>query len=320
MSILKPKRLQKGHTIGLVAPASPGSEDEMIRAAVETIQSFGFNVKEGPHLYCRNAYLAGSDEDRAADLNAMFADDSVDGIITLGGGYGSSRILPALDYANIRRHPKVLLGYSDITALLNGINIQTGLITFHGPIANQTFPPYSVEEFKKVLMNPQPETIIGMAPKFEATEGSVERKNRLTRITSGKVSGRLVGGNLSLMAHLTGTPYSPDYENKILFLEDVGESTYTIDRYLTQLWLSGNLHKVKGIVFGKFTDCKTNASWAKQFTIEEILISRCKPLGIPVLRGLMIGHIEDQTVVPVGCEAELDVDNGTLRLLEPAVI
>jgi len=320
MELIKPKKLRQGQVIGLVAPASPSNEDETVHGAVETLQSLGFQVKEGRHLFSRHGYLAGTDQERSADFNDMFMDDSVHGIITLGGGYGSARILPYLDYAEIQRHPKVLMGYSDITALLNGIHVRTGLVTFHGPIASQSFTDYTLQEFKKVVMNPNAGATLGMAPPFEYGEGRVEWENRITKIGHGKVRGRLIGGNLSLMATLTGTPYSPDYSGKILVLEDVGEATYRLDRMLTQLWLSGDLEKVAGIVFGKFTDCKTSASWAKQLTVEEVLTDRCEMLGIPALRGLMIGHVENQTTLPIGCEAELDVDAGTLRLLEPAVI
>jgi muramoyltetrapeptide carboxypeptidase len=320
MELIKPKKLRQGQVIGLVAPASPSNEDETVHGAVETLQSLGFQVKEGKHLFNRHGYLAGNDQERSADFNDMFMDDSVHGIITLGGGYGSARILPYLDYAEIQRHPKVLMGYSDITALLNGIHVRTGLVTFHGPIASQSFTDYTLQEFKKVVMNPNAGATLGMAPPFEQGEGRVEWENRITKIGRGKVRGRLIGGNLSLMATLTGTPYSPDYSGKILVLEDVGEATYRLDRMLTQLWLSGDLEKVAGIVFGKFTDCKTSASWAKQLTVEEVLTDRCEMLGIPAVRGLMIGHVENQTTLPIGCEAELDVDAGTLRLLEPAVI
>ncbi len=316
---MKAKKLQKGNTIALVAPASPQNEDEQVCMAVETIESLGFNVKTGDHLYCRHGYLAGSDGDRAADLNAAFADEQVDGIITLCGGYGSPRILPYLDYDIIAANPKVLMGYSDITALLNGINALTGLVTFHGPIAAQAFTAYTLAEFKKVVMYGESAVLLGEPPHFYAAEGLVERKNRLTRIVPGRVQGRLIGGNLSLMATLCGTPYAPDFSGAILVLEDVGEATYRLDRMLTQLWLTGGLEKCAGIVFGKFSGCTTSASWAKQLTVEEVLVERCRALGIPALRGLMIGHIEDQTTLPIGCMAELDAEAGTLRLLEPGV-
>jgi len=320
IQIIKPKKLKQGDMVALVAPASPQNEDEGICAAIETIESLGFKVKQGANLFHRYGYLAGSDLERAADMNASFADERVDGIITIGGGYGSPRILPFLDMDVIRSNPKVLMGYSDITSLLNGIHRKTGLVTFHGPIGAQTFSPYTLAEFKKVVMNGESGVEIGTPPAFEKAEGKVEKTNRLIRIHPGKAQGPLAGGNLSLMATLCGTPWMPDLEGRILFLEEVGESTYRVDRMLTQLWLTGALQKCAGIVFGKFTNCKTDASWAKQLTVEEILRDRCGDLNIPVLRGLMIGHVEDQTTIPLGCLAELDVEAGTLRLLEAGVV
>jgi muramoyltetrapeptide carboxypeptidase len=317
--IIKPRQLKSGDTLALVAPASPKNEDEQVRMAVETILSLGFKVMEGAHLYTRNGYLAGADLQRASDLNEAFADEEVDGIIALCGGYGSPRILPYLDYEMIHANPKALIGYSDITALLNGIHHKTGLVTFHGPIASQVFTPYVLREFKKVLLAAESNVLLGHPDPVEQREGVVERSNRITRIAGGKAQGRLVGGNLSLMATLCGTPYMPDLAGKILVLEDVGEATYRLDRMLTQLWLSGGLEKCAGIAFGKFSGCSTSASWAKQQTVEEVLVDRCNDMGIPVLRGLMIGHVDDQTTLPVGCLVELDADAGTLRLLEPAV-
>ena len=318
--MIKPKALAPGQTIGLLAPSSPAHEDEQIHMALEMLESLGFRVKTGAHLYRRYGYLAGNDTERAADLNDLFADDHVDAIMAFRGGYGASRLLPALDYAMIRRNPKILLGYSDITALLNGIYTQTGLVTFHGPIADGNFTDYTLAEFKKVLMHSTAPLSIGAPPPVEPREGRVDRKNRLVRIAPGKVRGPLIGGNLTLMAHLTGTPYAPDFTGKILFLEDVNEAIYALDRYLTQLWLAGSLQKVAGIVLGKFTDCKPTYSSGSSLSLEQALADRCLPLGIPVLRGLMIGHIDEQTIVPVGCEAELDVEAGTLMLLESPCI
>lgn len=320
LRIIKPKRLQPGNTVALVAPASPQNEDEGIRAAIETVESLGFRVKPGAHLYERWGYLAGPDALRAADVNAAFADEEVDGIICTNGGWGSPRILPYLDMEVIRANPKVLMGYSDITGILNGIHKHTGLVTFHGPIGAQTFSDYTFGEFKKVVMDGLGNMDLAAPPVFEKAPGRVEKANRLTRICGGRTQGPLAGGNLSLMAALCGTPYMPDLEGRILFLEEVGEATYRVDRMLTQLWLAGVLQKCAGIAFGKFTDCKTSASWAKQLTIEEILTDRCQGLGVPVLRGLMIGHVDDQTTLPLGCLAELDADAGRLTLLEPGVL
>ncbi|SFC74610.1 muramoyltetrapeptide carboxypeptidase [Microbulbifer thermotolerans] len=311
--LLRPKRLVKGMMVGLVTPASNVWEDEDIRFAIDVVKSLGFRVKEGKHLYQRTQYLAGPDAARAADINDMFADSGVDAVFCLRGGYGTPRILPMLDFDTIRRNPKVLLGYSDITALLNAIFLRTGLITFHGPIAAQNFTDYTLREFTKVLVDVENPTLLGAPPPFETAPGRVEKENRITRFRGGRARGRLVGGNLSLICSLLGTPFEPDFRDKILFLEDVGEAPYRVDRMLTQLWLAGKLDQVAGIVFGKFTEAETSGN---SFSMEHVLRERCAALSVPVVRGLMIGHVEDQTVVPVGAMAELDGDSGTLRLLE----
>jgi len=316
-ALSKPQRLRPGQTIGIIAPASSVSEFESIEMASDIVRSLGFEVKKGANLYERTNYLAGDDRDRAADVNAMFADDDVDAIFCLRGGYGTSRMLPYLDYETIAKNPKIILGYSDITALLNAIHRTTGLVTFHGPIALQNFTDYTFGEYEKVLVKPSPRTIIGQAPPFEGRAGRIDKTNRLTRIVGGRATGPLIGGNLSLLAAVHGTPYEPDYDGAILFLEDVAEAPYRVDRMLTQLWLAGALAKVAGVAIGKFTD--TDGYDGNEFSIEDVLRMRFEPLGVPTLRGLMIGHVDDQTTVPLGVEAELDADAGTLTLLEAAV-
>jgi muramoyltetrapeptide carboxypeptidase len=314
--LLKPKPLQAGQTIGLVAPASATRNPEDTRFAIDVVESLGFRVKVGQHLFDRHGYLAGQDRDRAADLNRMFADPEVDAIFTVRGGYGCMRMLPYLDYDLIRQHPKILLGYSDITALHHAIYTQTGLITFHGPVMAGNLTSYTLAEFKQLFFNPQPPLHLGVPPPFEATEGQAEYHNRLIRLVPGTARGRLIGGNLTLMSHLMGTPYQPDFKEAILILEDIGESVYRIDRLLTHLWLTGKLDQLAGIVFGKFTDCAPGGSWTSRFSLEEVLLERCQEIGLPALWGLMIGHVKDQTTFPIGCKAELDVDAETLTLLE----
>lgn len=314
--IRKPRRLAKGDTVGLIAPASNAGEDESIRFTVDLVQSLGFHVKEGKYLYRRNQYLAGTDQERAEDVNTMFDDDEVDAIFCTRGGYGTPRILPYLDYDLIANNPKVFLGFSDNTAILAAMHVKSGLIGFHGPNMGQNLSDYTLAEFKKVLVNPSPTAYIGQAPAIESREGFVERTNRITRITGGIATGHLVGGNLSLVATLIGTPYEPDFRGSILFLEDTNEAPYRIDRMLTQLWLAGKLQQAAGIAFGKFTKADDEGN---TFSIEEVIRMRCEPLGIPVIRGLMIGHVQDKTVVPIGLPAKLDADAGTLQLLEAAV-
>lgn len=317
-TMIKPKRLQAGNTIGLVTPASNVWENEEINFAIDILKSFGFKVKQGKYLYQRYGYLAGSDKERAWDINNMFADPQVDGIFCLRGGYGSARILPYLDYQLIKANPKALIGYSDITALLNAITARTGLVTFHGPIARQNFSSYTLEHFKKILFNPVSPTELATPPLFEGGEGQVEENNRVIAIHSGRVTAPLIGGNLSLMVKLIGSEFEPDYSGKILFIEEVEEAPYRLDGMLTHLWLTGRLGKLAGIVFGKCTDCE--AKDVTSLSIEQVLTERLLPLNIPVLSGLMIGHIEDNSTIPIGAMATLDANNKCLILEEVAVV
>jgi muramoyltetrapeptide carboxypeptidase len=303
----------------MVAPSAAPNEPERIRFAIDTIESLGFKVKPGAHLFDREGYLAGSDAARADDLNAMFADDGVDAIWCVRGGYGASRILPALDYALMQRKPKALIGYSDITALHVAIHRHAGLVTFHGPVAFRAFTPYSLGELKRVLWTGETPVRLGGPPPFERAEGRVDWENRVATLVPGTARGRLLGGNLCLMSHLCGTPYFPDLRGAILFLEDVEEAYYRIDRMLTQLWLSGALAGVAGVAFGKFTNCNSSPFFLQNRPLDDILAERCRALGVPAVSGIMVGHIEDQTTLPVGCLAELDADAGTLTLLEPGV-
>lgn len=313
-SIIRARRLRKGMTIGLVSPASNVAEDEDIAFARDVVTSLGFHVKPAKHLYHRDQYLAGSDQQRADDLNAMFADREVDAIFCLRGGYGSSRLLPLLDYKNIAVNPKVLMGYSDITALLCAIHQRTGLVTFHGPIVGDNFSDYSYSQFKRTLVSAKKGQSLAAPPPFDdPAPGRVEKENRLTLIRGGTAQGPLIGGNLSLVCHLMGTPFQPEFSGRILFLEDVHEAPYRIDRMLTQLKLAGVLDEVAGIAFGKFTESETTRN---SFSMEHVLRERTLDLSVPVIRGLMIGHVEDQAIIPVGAMASLDGDRGKLTLLD----
>ena len=249
--ILKPRRLAAGNTIGLVAPAGPSADDESVRFSIELLESFGFRVRQGKHIFERDQYLAGDDRDRAADVNAMFADDDIDAIFTLRGGYGTQRILPLLDYDVIRTNPKVFIGSSDITGILIAMHEKTGLVGFHGPSAGGNYSDYALGEWRKVVWQPAERTRIGAAPPIERRPGLVERKNRITRFAGGAAEGRLIGGNLTIISTLMGTPYEPDFRDRIIFVEDVNEAPYRIDRMLTQLWLAGKLKHAAGIAFGR---------------------------------------------------------------------
>lgn len=314
--LTKPKRLQPGQTIAVVAPASPARESTEIDLWLERIRELGFRVKAGQHLYDRHGYFAGLDEARATDINAAFADPEVDAIICLRSGYGSSRTLQYLNFDLIRRNPKIIIGFSDLTALLNAIHLKTGLVTFHGPEAEDqiVIRPYSLAAFQKVLIEGQFNITLGELPKPEARAQSGEHEQALIRYVPGKAKGRLMGGNLNTLVALLGTPYEPNFHGTLLFLETYGQDTYALGSMLQHLYLAGKLQTVAGVVFGQFSECEERG-----FSKHEVLSERMISQNIPSLYGLMISHQEQQATIPLGCMAELDVGAGTLTLLESGV-
>lgn len=309
---LFPKALKKGDTVGLVSSSKATANRIDIQIATEVLETLGFKVKHGQHLADRRGHLAGRDEDRAADINAMFADKTVNAVICLRGGSGAARVLPLLDYDVIRNNPKVLLGYSDITALHNAIGAQTGLITFHGPNGTGSWNSFNAEQFDKIFFR-QEQAVFENEP--AKGDELVARQNRTQVITGGKVQGELVGGNLTVLTALAGSPYLPDFTDKILFLEDVQEDPYRVDRMFSTLRLMGALDKIKGFIFGECTKCEPGGGYGS-LTLDEIFDDYIKPLNIPAYRGAMIGHIAKQFIVPVGAKVEMDADAGTFKLLE----
>ncbi|MDP5459467.1 LD-carboxypeptidase [Alishewanella sp. SMS8] len=308
-----PKRLQKGDTVGLIASSAAVADQEDLVIATEVLQALGFNVKAGRFYTERHGHLAGRDADRASDLNAMFADPEVKAIICARGGSGAARILPLLDYEMIRRNPKPLLGYSDITALHNALLAKAGLVSFHGPNGIGSWNAFNVDQFERMFFQQE---LLTYQNEQESKGELVNRENRTRVITLGKAQGELMGGNLTVLTSLAGTPYLPDFQDKILFLEDIEEQPYRIDRMMSTLKLMGALDKIKGFVFGDCNRCTPGNGWGS-LTLDEIFADFIKPLGIPAYRGAMIGHIPKQFILPVGAKVEMDANAGTLRLLEP---
>lgn len=311
----RPKRLRPGDTIGLVAPASVTYESLQLQIALEALEAMGLKAKVGPHVMDRYGYLAGEDEDRASDINAAFADPEIDAVFALRGGWGASRLLPFLDFDLIAKNPKIFLGYSDITSLLNAIYAKAGVVTFHGPNVMSRWNEFTYQGMREVLFDARASTYSN--PEV-IDDDLVARKYRIQTINAGKATGHLIGGNLTLMSALVGTSYFPNASGAILFLEDVGEAIYRVDRMMTQLKLSGVLGQVSGVVFGHFTDVTPNPGLGN-FALMDILKQHCEPLGVPCYFGAMIGHVEQQSTVPVGAIAEMDAGAGVLRLKEPAV-
>ena len=310
--ILKPPRLRPGDRVGMINPARAAFRTEPVEVQAEALAAVGLVPVKGDNFYKRRGYLAGTDEERAADINAFFADPSIKALMGIGG-WGSARLLPHLDYDLIRANPKAIAGFSDVTALLNGVHARTGLVTFHGPHPRVRF---SADYFRRVLFDG--EMVTFRNPVEIEDDELVQTSDRTATIHPGKARGRLIGGNLTVLAAIVGSPYLPDFDGAILFLEDVREAVYRIDRMMTQLALAGILERLAGFVFGNCTDCDPGTSYGS-LTLEEVLDDHVGPLGIPAYRGAMIGHIKRQFTLPLGIEAELDADAGTLRMLEPAV-
>jgi muramoyltetrapeptide carboxypeptidase len=315
-SVIKPPRLKQGDTLGLVAPGSYISESEL-QDSIKNLEEIGFKVIYSDKILLQNGYFSGTDEQRAEDLMNMFRNNDVRGIVCSRGGYGCARILPLLDYDIIENNPKVLIGYSDVTALHYGIFKKTGLITFHGPVSTSTFNEFSINNFKNVLMNPSNEIV------FEnSNSGEDENLYGVISLVKGQKKGRLIGGNLSIVVSLIGTEYDVDYDDSIIYLEEIGEEPYRIDRMLTQMIQSNKFEDSNGIAMGIFRKCEqkqNDPSFSKSFSLLDVLKNRLGDLKIPVIYGMSFGHIKDKFTIPFGIEAELDAQKQTITLLESPV-
>lgn len=311
--LIKPPRVRPGDRVGLVSPATAAFETEPTKIWIDALESLGLEVVLGANYYGRHGYFAGEDEARASDVNAFFRDPAIK-MIFARGGWGSPRLLPLLDYELIRNNPKVLLGYSDATALITAVLVKSGLVTFHGPSPLYTF---SAEHFQRVVMRGEKYTLEN--PDFITQNTLVPTENRIRTIRSGKATGRILGGNLSLLTAVTGSGYLPDFEGSILFLEDVDEAVYRVDRMLTELSLAGVLGKIDGFVFGRCTECGPGEGHGS-LSMEEMIAEHIGPLNIPAFAGSMIGHIDEQFTIPLGIEVGIDADAGTIELLEAGVV
>ncbi len=300
--LIYPSPIQPGDTVGIAAPASPPEQPEVIDDAIERLEKFGFKVKSGANLRQRTGYLAGSDEERVADINALFADPEVKAIFALRGGYGSCRILPMLDYDAIRANPKPLIGYSDITAMHLAILVKSGVVTFHGSNASSAFTHDNLAVCKRMLT-----TEGNFKPGAMETLFNRETPNpaNVKTLVPGRVQGRLIGGNFTCLLRLIGTAYQPDFRGVILFLEDTCEKAYRIDGMFTHLRLAGILPQIGGLVLGQF-DYEADVHEPKR--IHECLEREARALGVPCVMNAPIGHFSGQIIIPQGVQAELDAD------------
>jgi muramoyltetrapeptide carboxypeptidase len=283
----KPPRLKPGDTIGLIDPAGASFERGPMDIVVDTMAALGLKARLGPHLFDRYGYLAGTDKNRAEDVNTFFADPSVNAILAVRGGWGCARMLPYLDFATIATNPKILLGYSDLTALLLGIHARTGLVTFHGPVGISKWTPFNVEHVRRVLFAGEAVTYENVK---ETGEFLVPVENRITTITPGVARGRLAGGNLSVLVPLIGSRYALaiDTRDKWLAIEDVNEAADPMDRMMAALKLSGHFEQVEGIILGDLHDKDTDLRDAAFQMLKHHL-----PRGrrVPIVRLDNFGHI-----------------------------
>ena len=312
-----PKRLKKGDTIGLIAPGyavKPNVLDE----AKKALRDMGFKPYHTDRIIGNYGYFSNTDSERALDLNEMFANAKIDGILCARGGYGCTRIMSLIDYERIMKHPKVLIGFSDVTALLNGIQKETGLIGFHGPVGSTLNDPYSIKQLRKVVMHPKENFTIENAELQDTTLITNTEFERYT-ITKGTATGKLVGGSLTLVNALIGTPQEIDFTDTLVCLEDVEEAPYRIDRMLTQLIEGNTFTKAAGILFGVCAGCNASSN-TNSFSLKEVIMDRIQPLNIPSVYGMSFGHVENNFTFPIGINAKLDTEKMTLQLLERAVV
>jgi len=310
-----PPRLAPGSRVALVAPAGPLLERDDLDRALELARLLGFDPVLGRHAGGHHGYLAGTDAERLADLNAALTDPAIDAVWCIRGGYGMTRIIAGVDFEGFARRPRPVIGFSDITVLLAALHQRTGVVTFHGPVARHSMTAFTREHFERVLLGagsgplgrlPQPGAVL------------VPTTHRIMTLRGGSAEGVLQGGNLSLLQCLVGTPFMPDLDGALLFIEDVGEEVYRVDRMLSHLRLAGALDRLAGVIVGRFTELgRRGADGALGF--DQVLATYLEPLGVPVAHGFPIGHVEDQWTMPIGVRARLDATAGEVELLAPAV-
>ncbi len=313
---IKPPRLSLGDTVALVSPASPPPDPKAIDHSVATLEKLGFKVVLAPNVRKRWGFLAGTDRERASDLMKMFANRKVKAIFCVRGGYGTARLLPLLDYDVIRQHPKIFIGYSDITSLHCAFLLKANLISFHGPMLNSELNKEDCPTFTRDGLL---RTLLHFAAPGSVTQG-YEGKT-ISVLRPGKAAGQLIGGNLSLLCTTLATPYQPSFKNKILFLEDLEEPPYRFDRMLTHLLNAGLLQQVSGIAIGINKGCEDpKAKDAKEYrqSLDDVLRERLLPLKVPVVTGLPFGHVLHNATLPFGARVTLDGDRGDL--IVPAAV
>jgi muramoyltetrapeptide carboxypeptidase len=304
---IKPNALKKGDLVGVCAPAGCVSDQGEILEFTDVLKDLGFKVKMGNNIGSRFGYFSAPDESRAGEFMDFIRDPEVKGIFFVRGGWGCARILPFLDFEVIRNNPKVIMGFSDITTLLNAITLKTGLITFHGPNGNASWNSRTMEYFHSILFHGELHTFYNRREDL-----------KVRTIREGIAEGELAGGNLTVVSSMIGSQYLPDWKGKVLFLEDLKEEPYRIDRMLTQLKLAGVLDQVSAVVLGAFRDC-TAEEPDRAFTVDEVFDQHFKGLDKPVYSNAQFGHVVNKFVLPVGTKVRVNATKGTIEMLESGV-
>lgn len=313
---IRPRALGTGSQVALIAPAGPLLERDDVARAEELSRALGWTPVTGRHVDDLHHYFAGNDAARLADLNEALASEAVDAVWCIRGGFGLTRLIQDVDFSGFGRQPKIVLGFSDVTALLLALYQHTGVVTFHGPVARRGLSPFSRRALEQVVTSTEPAGALEeLRPGGDVL---VPGQHRIVTIRGGSAEGRLIGGNLSLLQCLVGTPHLPSLDGAILFLEDVGEAVYRIDRMLSHLRLAGLLDGLAGVALGQFTEVR-DRSTDGAVGLDRIIQEYLEPLKIPVALGLPIGHVDDQWTIPIGVQARFDADAGSLTLLDAAV-
>ncbi len=309
-------KLKPGAKIKLIAPGF-AIDEHKLEISIEGITQMGFEVIYDSSIMNHHGYFSNEDEFRASEINKAFANPNIDAIICARGGYGTTRILDQLDYDLIAAHPKPLVGFSDITALLNAIHKKTGLIGFHGPVGSSLNNSYSRNTLNDILRSKKSSHTIQSPLSKPEDQLDNSEYDRYT-IVPGTAQGKAVGGSLTLISALMGTPYEIDFTDTVVFIEDVGEKPYRIDRMLTQLRSSKTFKKAAGIVFGVCIGCEVQ-DVSRGFKLKEVIVDRIQDLGIPSLYGMSFGHIPENFTIPIGAQVSFDTQTRTIQILEKVV-
>ncbi|PFA67084.1 LD-carboxypeptidase [Bacillus sp. AFS015802] len=301
--MIKPSKLKKGDTVGVIAPASP-PKTEPLQKGIRFLEELGLNVKTGKSVHKKYGYLAGEDKERAEDIHEMFGDRNIKAIFCACGGFGTGRIVSKLDFDLIRNNPKIFWGYSDITFLHTAIHQQTGLVTFHGPMLSSDIGLDDVHEASKESFRQLFQT-----EDFDYTYD----KPQLEVLVEGAASGPMIGGNLTLLVSTLGTPYEVNTEGKLLFIEDIDEEPYQVDRMVNQLKMANKFTEASGIIIGDFKNCEPKKR-ERSLTLDEVLTEHIKSAGKPVMKGFKIGHSSPSIAIPVGSIGTMNTLDQTLKI------